>query len=317
MIEVTAKYAQPEVVSFWRDLGSRGLQAAEARMLARYAPPPARVLDLGCGTGRALLALVPKGYRVIGLDLTWAMVSAARRAALRAAVPPLLLQGDMTAIPCPSASFDVVIVLVAALQHIPGRSRRRRAFVQMARVLRPGGTLILALDNVAPALTCYAWWGRQRVLGASERFAVNGNSFATQAATGADRALQARRDQMSAVGWHARGLARTLRWRTWNGFLGLLRRAGMWPGERGDTAVGQVSAAPTPGKVYYHIYEHDELLADAASGGLEVIGYHSGRELSEGRLFRPRVRQLDKQVLYAFRRPQTEGGRHDAVSRHN
>lgn len=299
MIEVTAKYAQPEVLSFWRDFSSRGLQAAEARMLARYAPPPARVLDLGCGAGRALLALAPRGYHVTGLDLTWAMVQSARRAAEQAAVAPLLLQGDMTAIPCSSASFDVVTVFIAALQHVPGRSRRRRAFAHIARVLRPGGTLILALDNVAPALSCYAWWSWQRVFGASARTAGNGHD----AATGADRALNSRRHQMSAAGWHARGLARTLRWRTWNGFLGMLRQVRVWPGERGDTVVDQVSATPTPGKVYYHIYEHDELLADAASGGLELIAYHSGRELSEARLFRPRVRQLDKQVLYAFRRP--------------
>ena len=107
---------------------------------------------------------------------------------------------------------------------------------------------------------------------------------------------------MRAWGWHARGIARTLRWRTWNGLIDVGRRARLARGEAGDTEIDQVSLTPTRGLVYYHIYRHAELVEDAAIGGFALVGYHSGRELSEGRSFVPRVRQLDKQVLYAFRR---------------
>lgn len=57
-MDVVTKYGQPEVLSFWRQLGRQGLQAAESRMLQLYAPPPVRVLDLGCGAGFNLLRLV-------------------------------------------------------------------------------------------------------------------------------------------------------------------------------------------------------------------------------------------------------------------
>lgn len=320
MIEITEKYTQPEVVAFWQQFSLQGLQACEAMMLARYAPPPATVLDLGCGTGRAGMALAPLGYTVAGLDITWAMVQAARGLYLEAGIRPLLWQADMRHIPCPTASYDVVLILIAALQHIPGRPDRQATLAEIGRVLRPGGVLLLALDNIAPALTCYGWWSWRKARALGRRFAgkldvavdqmdeaavrlrakvgpsVNGT------ATAADDLLVSRRQQVSGVGWHLRGVARTLRWRTWQGWVDRGRRAGLMPGQPGDTAIYQVSLTPTPGRVYYHLYQHDELVEDATAGGFVLVGYHSGRELNEGQSFAPRVRQLDKQVLYAFRR---------------
>ncbi|MCI0396835.1 MAG: class I SAM-dependent methyltransferase [Chloroflexi bacterium] len=298
-MKITEKYAQPEVVAFWKEFSHQGLQACEAEMLARYAPPPARVLDLGCGSGRAGLALASQGYDVHGLDITWEMVWAARETYTTAGLKLPLVQGDIQAIPCAPASFDVALILIAALQHIPGRKARQRVFANIGRVLRPGGALILALDNVAPALTCYAWWGWQRLRSPSPQPAA---SQATNGATPADALLGSHRQGLSSLGWHARGLARTLRWRTWTSLLDLGRRAGVWPGEVGDTAINQVSLQATQGRVFYHFYQYNELVADAAVGGLRLIGYHSGRELTEGKEFAPRVRQLDKQVLYAFHR---------------
>lgn len=297
-MDVATKYAQPEVLSFWRQFGRQGLQAAESRMLALYAPPPARVLDLGCGAGRAGVALAPHGYRVTGLDVTWQMIRAAGDAYAAAGLMRNLLQGDARQIPLQSASFDVVLVLVAALQHIAGRRARQGAFADIGRTLQPGGKLILALDNVAPALTCYAWWGWRRLV----RQRPDSESLPPTPHTSADNLLESGRGHTPAILWHARGLRRTLRWRTWTAVLDLLRRVHLVGGEPGDTRINQVSLRPTPGDVYYHIYEHDELVADAAAGGLTLLGYHSGRELAEGRAFAPRVRQLDKQVFYAFER---------------
>jgi len=85
-LSLQEKYSQAEVVAFWTRFAASGLQAAEARMLERYAPPPpARVLDIGCGAGRVTLALAPCGYAVDGLDLTAAMVEAAHALAARVA----------------------------------------------------------------------------------------------------------------------------------------------------------------------------------------------------------------------------------------
>jgi ubiquinone/menaquinone biosynthesis C-methylase UbiE len=291
------KYEQPEVVEFWRRFSQQGLQKCESEMLARYAPAPARVIDLGCGAGRVGLALKNSGDTVTGLDLVWPMIRTARDLYAENNIAPNLLQADIQSIPCADARYDVALIFIAAIQHIAGRSARRAVLAEVARIIRSGGVLILALDNLAPALTCYMWWAWRKARSIFRRSSNDQMVDRTSAA----ELLESRRANRSAIGWHARGLARTLRWRTWSGLIDLARQAQVWRGELGDTAIDQVSLTATRGMVYYHLYRHAELIEDAASAGLTLLGYHAGRELNEGQVFSVRVRQLDKQVLYAFR----------------
>ncbi|ELS51562.1 putative methyltransferase [Streptomyces viridochromogenes Tue57] len=99
-----------------------------------------RVLDAGCGTGRALpplrAAVGPSGV-VLGADLTPAMLEAAVRAG-RGGDGQLLL-ADVAALPLRSESLDAVFAagLVAHLPH-PAENLR-----ELARVVRPGGMLAL------------------------------------------------------------------------------------------------------------------------------------------------------------------------------
>ncbi|MET9133806.1 class I SAM-dependent methyltransferase [Streptomyces antibioticus] len=99
-----------------------------------------RVLDAGCGTGRALTplraAVGPTGV-VVGLDLTPAMLEAAVRAGRNR--DGRLLLGDVAALPLRSGAFDAVFGagLVSHLADPTGNLR------ELARVVRPGGTLAL------------------------------------------------------------------------------------------------------------------------------------------------------------------------------
>ncbi|MFE9017218.1 class I SAM-dependent methyltransferase [Streptomyces sp. NPDC007808] len=99
-----------------------------------------RVLDAGCGTGRALpplrAAVGPSGV-VLGADITEAMLEAAVRAGRNA--DGQLLLADVAALPLRSESLDAVFAagLVAHLPH-PADDLR-----ELARVVRPGGTLAL------------------------------------------------------------------------------------------------------------------------------------------------------------------------------
>lgn len=305
-LSVTDKYAQPEVLAFWQQFGQQGLQACEQAMLTRYAPPPAMVLDLGCGSGRAGMVMMPQGYDVVSLDITWGMAEATQQLHAAAGLPTRTLQADMQTIPHAPNSFDAVLILIAALQHIRGREARQAALAEIGRVLKPNGRLILALDNLAPALTCYAWWGwrkaQQMARGNDKPLVRQNGRSAPVAPSEADAQLASQRQKMSALGWHARGLLRTLRWRSLPYLADLGKAAALLPGEIGDTNINQVSMPPTPGMVYYHLYRHDELVNDAAATGFKLLGYHSGRELDQGDEFIPLVRQLDKQILYAFER---------------
>ena len=105
-----------------------------------------RVLDLGCGTGHSTLALAARAGRVVGLDLTDAMLGEARRLAReRGTANASFERGDAEELPYADASFDVVTSRVSAHHY----ARPRRAVQEAARVLRPGGLLVVS-DSVAP-----------------------------------------------------------------------------------------------------------------------------------------------------------------------
>ncbi|MFC5199961.1 class I SAM-dependent methyltransferase [Streptomyces kaempferi] len=99
-----------------------------------------RVLDAGCGTGRALpplrAAVGPSGV-VIGADLTPAMLAAAVRAG-RDREGQLLL-ADAATLPLRTGSLDAVFG-AGLIAHLPNP---RAALRELARVVRPGGTLAL------------------------------------------------------------------------------------------------------------------------------------------------------------------------------
>lgn len=102
--------------------------------------PGARVLDAGCGTGRALPALRdavgPSGV-VLGVDLTPAMLEAAVRAG-RDRDGQLLL-ADVTRLPLRGGSLDAVFG-AGLISHLPDPARNLR---ELSRVVRPGGLLAL------------------------------------------------------------------------------------------------------------------------------------------------------------------------------
>jgi ubiquinone/menaquinone biosynthesis C-methylase UbiE len=102
------------------------------------------VLDVGCGAGLdALVAArrVAPGGRVLGLDMTPAMVRRAREhAVLMGAANTEFHEGLMEALPFAEASVDVVVSNGA----LNLSTRKSRALAEMHRVLRPGGRLALA-----------------------------------------------------------------------------------------------------------------------------------------------------------------------------
>jgi SAM-dependent methyltransferase len=99
-----------------------------------------RVLDAGCGTGRALpplRAAVGSSGVVVGADLTPAMLEAAVRAG-RDRYGQLLL-ADAAALPLRAESLDAVFG-AGLVAHLPRPAENLR---ELARVVRPGGTLAL------------------------------------------------------------------------------------------------------------------------------------------------------------------------------
>lgn len=97
-------------------------------------PTDAAVLDLGCGSGRDLLALAGAGLDPIGLDYSWPMASIARRTS---GCPVLV--ADLRDLPFGTGAVDGIWA-AASMLHLSGNDLRR-ALSECRRVLRRGGIL--------------------------------------------------------------------------------------------------------------------------------------------------------------------------------
>jgi SAM-dependent methyltransferase len=107
--------------------------------------PSARWLEVACGPGLVSRALAPRVGAVEGVDLTPAMVAKAATEAEREGVTNATFTvGDATALPYEEASFDGAVTRFS-LHHIPAPGR---VLAEMARVVKPGGWVLVA-DHVA------------------------------------------------------------------------------------------------------------------------------------------------------------------------
>jgi len=103
-----------------------------------------RVLDLCCGAGRHAAAMQSLGFNVIGLDLSPQLLA---EAGGRSSLAGRLVRADMRRLPfedgAPGAGFDLVVNLFTSFGYFARDSENAAAFAEMARVLRPGGTLVV------------------------------------------------------------------------------------------------------------------------------------------------------------------------------
>ena len=114
-------------------------------------PPGARILDLGCGTGRHSVALAQQGYRLVGVDLSRGMLRQAQFAARSAGVAVDWIQADATRFAAPAA-FDAAICLCEGAFGLVGAGEDPAAHDaaiagNLARGLRPGARLVLTAPN--------------------------------------------------------------------------------------------------------------------------------------------------------------------------
>ena len=128
-------------------------------------PAPGRVLDVGCGTGYLLGRLAARASQaevLAGIDAAPAMIEAARGAA--ADVRLRFVVGVAEQLPWPAASFDLVVI-TTSFDHW---ADQRAGLAECARVLAPGGCLVLAdLFSVllAPTLLRPAGQGAHQAAG--------------------------------------------------------------------------------------------------------------------------------------------------------
>ncbi len=111
-------------------------------MLGAFAElvPEGRVAEIGCGPGRIAAHLASLGLDVFGVDLSPQMVEVARER-----YPGLRFEvGTMLALDLPDASLDGLVAWYSIIHTPP--ERLPEVFAEFARVLKPGGYLLLAFQ---------------------------------------------------------------------------------------------------------------------------------------------------------------------------
>jgi SAM-dependent methyltransferase len=129
---------QPRV---WAELGeAHNRPLFEAVLDAAGVSAGTRVLDIGCGSGLALVLAEQRGAVPAGIDISPGLLGVARERLPDAD----LRDGDMESLPFPGEAFDAVLG-VSVFQYA---GDPRRALREAARVLRPGGRLVASLFGI-------------------------------------------------------------------------------------------------------------------------------------------------------------------------
>src|SRR5437667_5705977 len=102
---------------------------------------PGRLLDVGCAGGELAALLATRGWRVQGAEAEPALVEAARARGIEARAVDL----DRAPLPWPDGAFDAVVA-AEVIEHVVDTDR---LLAEIARVLHPGGALIVTTPNLA------------------------------------------------------------------------------------------------------------------------------------------------------------------------
>jgi SAM-dependent methyltransferase len=156
--------------------GRRGVLWPGATQFLQRLPVGSVVADVGCGDGKYFPAIWEAGSYVIGTDISLPLLKTALQAGTRNDdVPdsrrvselrrhlndrPAMAVADCMSIPLRSKSCDAAIC-IAVLHHLSTQSRRRRCIEELARIVRPGGTI-----NIQA-------WAMEQEEGSKRRFAAN------------------------------------------------------------------------------------------------------------------------------------------------
>ncbi len=124
------------------------------------AGPGDLVLDLGCGFGRHAYGALRRGARVVACDLAMPELVEVRSTAyamseageIDAAAESHAVMGDAQRLPFADSTFDRVIAS-EVLEHVPDDGL---ALAELARVLRPGGSIAITVPSYLPERICWA-----------------------------------------------------------------------------------------------------------------------------------------------------------------
>jgi len=136
----------------WEDAGAReseryvssfGLTYWEQELYPRFLRRDDRILVVGCGTGRDLVALLQRGYRAAGLDLSSGCTATARDVLAKRGLEADVVTGDIATAKLPG-SFDAFVFSAFCYSLIPHSDARVAVLRRVKEHLTPGGRILIS-----------------------------------------------------------------------------------------------------------------------------------------------------------------------------
>ncbi|MGE5194143.1 MAG: class I SAM-dependent methyltransferase [Deltaproteobacteria bacterium] len=132
-----------------RHLADAPLLEFDRETVARWFATSGKLIDLGCGTGRALAEFSGRGFECVGIDISRESLAVAAERIAESKLPVPLMQANLCDLDCLNDSqFDYALLLFGTLGMVSGREHRRQVLEHARRILKPGGLLALHVHNV-------------------------------------------------------------------------------------------------------------------------------------------------------------------------
>jgi len=165
MSETVRKWYDARADYEWKRLFQDGYHQLEylvtTHFLERYLPKTGLVLDAGGGPGRYTIDLAKRGYNVVLLDLSPKCLATARKKIRKARVEDRvkeIVDGSVTdLLRFKNELFDAVLCL-SPLSHIPEKSEREQAAMELVRVTKKEAPLFVSVFNLYGAFRVVLGW---------------------------------------------------------------------------------------------------------------------------------------------------------------
>jgi SAM-dependent methyltransferase len=143
------------------------LMAWEDEFVTRFVKPGSSILVIGCGSGRDVIPLVEREYRVTGIDPVASALDHAKRILEERQLAASLIEGFFEDTPI-SGTFDTIIFSYYCYSYVPRSARRVAMLKKAVALLRCGGRVVISHDSRTPRP--HAWLVRvARLSGAINR----------------------------------------------------------------------------------------------------------------------------------------------------